>query len=204
MTVRIIEVEDGNGQKKWHAYHAHIIFHGDQNSVDFNPDDNSTVEVMAELPHSSHLAAMMSAKQMNLPEGMRVPPRQAMIAVACPDPKCGSVTYYPATGDPEARAVHARYAEDVTGDNHQRRLAMDLNDPEHLKALHAQIKPYVANAWARADLGLHPTVNHDHLDVMVDGQKRTIVPSGHKSHKALVTHAETQRSRGVVFGGVPT
>lgn len=188
MTVKVIEIDDGNGLKKWFAYHAHIVYHDDPNSVDFDPNNNSTVEVMAELPHSSHLAAMRSAKQMGIAEehDAPVPARQAMIDVVCPDPKCGSVTTYPAAGDPEARSVHGRYKADVTGDNHPMRLALDMSNQEHVAPLHAEIKPFIANAWARADLGLHPTVGHDHLHVQHTNDRFKIVPPGHAEHKALI------------------
>lgn len=205
MTVRVIEVDDGNGLKKWYAYHAHIVYHDDPDSLDFDPNNNSTVEVMAELPHSSHLASMRSAKQMGIAEEhtAEVPPRRVMIDVVCPDPKCGSVSMYPATGDPEARSVHARYTQDITGTDHHMRLAMDFGEEEQRTQLLSTLKPFVANAWARADLGLHPTAGHDHLHVQHTSDRKKIVPPDHKEHKALIAHAEKQRANGVVFGGVP-
>ncbi len=178
MTVRVIEVDDGNGLKKWFAYHAHIVYHGDPDSVDFDPADNSTVEVMAELPHSSHLASMRSAKQMGIAEehDAPVPPRQVMIDVICPDPKCGSVTTYPAAGDPEARAVHSRYKSDITGQEHVRRLEMDFGEEDHRNALLQQLTPFIQNAWARKDLELDPLGGHEHLHARHDGQSMKLTP----------------------------
>lgn len=209
MTVRIVEIEDENGMIKWYAYHAHIVYHGDQESVDFDPEDNSTVEVMAELPHSSHLASLRAPGQMGIMGGvgdkaLHISPRNQVIDVVCPDPKCGAVTSYPAVGDPEARAVHARYRDDVTGINHAMRLALDFSEEAHRMRLIEEVQPFVANAWARADLGLHPTANHDHLHVQHTGDRKKIVPPDHTDHKKLIKHAEKQRANGVVFGGKVT
>lgn len=179
MTVRIVE-QDG----KWYAYHAHIVYNQDPaTDPDFDPNDNSTVEVMAPLPHSSFLSLEVAPQ-----EGM-LPTPQKMLAVYCPDPECGSVSYYPSNGDPEAREVHRRHKADKGA-----RAKLDPANVDANKAELAKLKAYVANAWARADLGMDPVERHTHLGAMVDGANRQVVASGAKEISALAQRAKEARA----------
>jgi hypothetical protein len=115
MTIKVIEQQQEDGSTKFFVYHTHIVYHGDQDSDDFDPGDNHVVEVMAELPNPVALATWRDPLPMELAvaRAAGAPRPSRVIDVICPDPMCGSVTTYPSNGDPEARQLHSHYAMHV-------------------------------------------------------------------------------------------
>jgi hypothetical protein len=185
VTIRIIEQTDADGNTKYFAYHAHVVYHDDPDDDDFNPDNNHVVEVMAELPNPVALATWRDPmpQELNMAAAGGFPRPTKVVDVICPDPDCGATSSYPSNGDPDARQLHKHYDMHIgrgkpqvpISDNDQAILQkMARSEPlaegeappptaidrlrEHVKQ-HVPIQPRVANDWALKDMGLEvPTL----------------------------------------------